>query len=322
MQPLMERSLRPLFFYLSIVLLMTWAFYKKSYFRGRIMKKLLFQLDTDIHPAVFDTVVAYDGGADHVIGYGSVTPENVTPLVEGTIFTRAPKEKQFTALFVGGSNMTAGQELFKAVQKNFFADFRVSVMLDSNGSNTTAAAAVAKLITSSAIKGKKAVILAGTGPVGQRAAVMMAKEGVTEVVVVSRKMSRAKAVCEDMKNNFNVELVPAEATDCDTNGKLIEDAQIVFATGAAGIELIKPEHWENNSNIELIADANATPPLGIGGTDMMDKGNERHGKIIWGAIGFGTLKLAVHKACIKKLFESNDQLLDAEEIFDIAKSMV
>jgi hypothetical protein len=322
MQPLMERSLRPLFFYLSIVLLMTWAFYKKSYFRGRIMKKLLFQLDTDIHPAVFDTVVAYDGGADHVVGYGSVTPENVTPLVEGTIFTRAPKEKQFTALFVGGSNMTAGQELFKAVQKNFFADFRVSVMLDSNGSNTTAAAAVAKLITSSAIKGKKAVILAGTGPVGQRAAVMMAKEGVTEVVVVSRKMSRAKAVCEDMKNNFNVELVPAEATDCDTNGKLIEDAQIVFATGAAGIELIKPEHWENNSNIELIADANATPPLGIGGTDMMDKGNERHGKIVWGAIGFGTLKLAVHKACIKKLFESNDQLLDAEEIFDIAKSMV
>ena len=81
------------------------------------------------------------------------------------------------------------------------------------------------------------------------------------------------------------------------------------------------DRTNDNSNIELIADANATPPLGIGGTDMMDKGNERHGKIVWGAIGFGTLKLAVHKACIQKLFESNDQLLDAEEIFDIAKSM-
>ncbi len=285
------------------------------------MKKLLFQLDTDIHPAVFDTVVAYDGGADHVIGHGNVTPENVTPLVEGAIFTRAPKEKQFTAIFVGGSSMAAGQKLFEAVQKNFFADFRVSVMLDSNGSNTTAAAGVAKLMTSGEIKGKKVAILAGTGPVGQRAAVMMAKEGAGEVVVGSRKISRAKAACEAMKNSFNVELVPAEATDADANGKLIEDAQIVFATGAAGIELIKPEHWENNSNIELIADANATPPIGIGGTDMMDKGNERHGKIVWGAIGFGTLKLAVHKACIQKLFESNDQLLDAEEIFDIAKSM-
>ena len=194
-------------------------------------------------------------------------------------------------------------------------------MLDSNGSNTTAAAGVAKLMTSGDVKGKKAVILAGTGPVGQRAAVMLAKEGVSEVVLVSRKIDRAQQACEDMKKSFDVELIPAEATDCDTNGKLIEDAQIVFATGAAGIELIKPEHWEKNENIELIADANATPPLGIGGTDMMDKGKERHGKIVWGAIGFGTLKLAVHKACVEKLFEKNDQLFDAEEIFDIAKSM-
>jgi len=63
------------------------------------MKKLLFQLDTDTHPAVFDTVVAYDGGADHVIGHGNCAPDNVTPLVEGAIFTRAPKEKKLTALF-------------------------------------------------------------------------------------------------------------------------------------------------------------------------------------------------------------------------------
>jgi len=35
----------------------------------------------------------------------------------------------------------------------------------------------------------------------------------------------------------------------------------------------------------------------------------------------GTLKLAVHRACIEKLFESNDQIFDAEEIFDLAKEM-
>ena len=89
------------------------------------MKKLLLQLDTDAHPAVFDTVVAYDGGADHVIGHGNVTPDNVTPLVEGSIFTRAPKDKNNTALFVGGSDMAAGEKLFKAIQRNFFGDFRV-----------------------------------------------------------------------------------------------------------------------------------------------------------------------------------------------------
>ena len=285
------------------------------------MKKLLFQLDTDAHPSVFDTVVAYDGGADHVIGHGNVNPDNVTPLVEGTIFTRAPKEKKYTAIFVGGSDMVAGEKLFKAVQKNFFYDFRVSVMLDSNGSNTTAAAGVAKLLSSGEIKGKKAVVLAGTGPVGQRAAIMLAKEGASEVIISSRQMARAEQACADMKESFNVDITPAEAADCDSRGKLIEDAQVVFATGAAGVELLKPEHWENNDNIELMADANATPPIGIGGTDMMDKGENRNGKIIWGAIGFGTLKLALHRACIEKLFESNDQLFDAEEVFALAKSM-
>ncbi|HIF50731.1 MAG TPA: methylenetetrahydrofolate dehydrogenase [Thiotrichaceae bacterium] len=285
------------------------------------MKKLLFQLDTDTHPSVFDTVVAYDGGADHVIGHANVTPDNVTPLVEGTIFTRAPKEKKNTAIFVGGSDMIAGEKLFKAVQKNFFYDFRVSIMLDSNGSNTTAAAAVAKLLSSGEIKGKKAVVLAGTGPVGQRAAIMLAKEGASSVTVSSRQMSRAEEACAGMKDSFDVDIIPAEAADCDARAKLIEDAQIVIATGAAGIELLKVEHWENNSNIELMADANATPPIGIGGTDMMDKGEDRNGKIVWGAIGFGTLKLALHRACIEKLFDSNDQLFDAEEIFSLAKTM-
>jgi hypothetical protein len=286
------------------------------------MKKLLLQFDTDQHPSVFDTVVAYDGGADHVIGYGGLTPDTVGGLVEGAIFTRPPKEKKNTAIFIGGSNVLDGTELMSAVRRKFFADFRVSIMLDSNGSNTTAAAAVARLSSSSSIAGKRAVILAGTGPVGQRAAVMLAREGAAEVVITARQMTRAQQTSQDIKNRFGIDVEPVKAFDCDDRGKAIENADIVLATGAAGVELIRPEHWQHNSRIELIADANATPPLGIGGTDMMDRGVNREGKIVWGAIGFGTLKLALHRACIARLFESNSLVLDAEEIFAIAKSMV
>lgn len=284
------------------------------------MKKLLFQFDTDPHPSTFDTVVAYDGGADHVIGHGGLTPDTIAPLVEGTIFTRAPKDKKNTAIFVGGSDMLAGQQLFAAVQKHFFPGFQVSIMLDSNGSNTTAAAGVAKLASSSNLSGKKAVVLAGTGPVGQRVAVMLAQEG-CEVSLTSRQLSRAENACRSMRERFGVELTPIEAADQDARGKAIENAQIVFATGAAGVELLKAEHWQNQDRLELLADANATPPIGIGGIDMMDKGNERHGKIIWGAIGFGAFKLALHRACIAKLFETNTQVLDAEQIFAFAKEM-
>jgi NAD(P)-dependent dehydrogenase (short-subunit alcohol dehydrogenase family) len=193
-------------------------------------------------------------------------------------------------------------------------------MLDSNGSNTTAAAGVAKLAASGTIAGKRAVVLAGTGPVGQRAAVMLAKEG-ANVSITSRQMARAEKACQDMMRRFGVELTPVEARDSDARGKAVEQAQIVFAAGAAGVELLEARHWQDNPSIELMADANATPPIGIGGTDMMDRGADRNGTIVWGAIGFGTLKLALHRACIAKLFESNDQILDAEQIFEIAKAM-
>ena len=284
------------------------------------MKKLLFQFDTDAFAASFDSVVAYDGGADHVLTHANVTPDNVTALVEGCIFTRAPKDKKNTAIFIGGSNVIAGQQLLAAVQNTFFMNFKVSVMLDSNGCNTTAAAGVAKLASSGTLAGKKAVVLAGTGPVGQRAAVMLAQEG-AEVSLTSRSVENAAKACEAMQQRFGVNLTPIAAPDGDSRGEAIKAANIVFATGAAGIELLKPEHWENNNSLEMLADANATPPLGLGGTDMMDKGYERHGKIIWGAIGFGALKLALHRACIAQLFEDNQQVFDAEHVFALAKKM-
>jgi hypothetical protein len=284
------------------------------------MKKLLFQFDTDPHPSVFDTVVAYDGGADHVIGFGGLTPDTISGLVEGAIFTRPPKEKKNTAIFIGGSDMIAGQNLLKAVQSKFFTGFQVSVMLDSNGGNTTAAAAIAKLAVSGPLAGKKAVVLAGTGPVGQRAAVMLSREG-AEVSMTGRKMTKVVEACQAMEARFGVNITPIEAADQDARGKAIENANIVFATGAAGIELIGFEHWQANPNIELIADANATPPIGIGGIDVFDKGQNRHGKIIWGALGFGPLKLELHRACIDQLFTDNKLVFDAENIFELAKKM-
>jgi len=285
------------------------------------MKKLLFQLDTDGHASVFDTVVGFDGGADHVIGHGNCTPDNVRGLVEGAIFTRSPKEKKNTALFIGGSNMAAGEALLDAVQEVFFADFRVSVMLDSNGSNTTAAAAVARIVASCGdLQDKKAVILAGTGPVGLRAAVMMTREG-AQVTVTSRKAERAEQAAAQINDRFGVDISAAGAATDEDRAEVCKGANIIVATGAAGRQLLAENDWRDNPDLEVVVDANATPPLGIEGLDMMDKGKERHGKIAWGAIGFGTLKLALHRACIGRLFESTDQILDVDEIFALAKTM-
>jgi hypothetical protein len=284
------------------------------------MKKLLFLLDTDPYPSVFDTVVGYDGGADRVTGYANVTTDNVGVLVDGTIFTRGGKDKQNTAIFVGGSDMAKGEALLKAVQKKFFAPFRVSVMLDPNGSNTTAAAGVALLAKATKLKGKKAVVLAGTGPVGMRAAALLAQEG-AEVSLTSRSKERAEKAAQAIEARFGVKVKPVQGADEAARAKDLEGAQIVFAAGAIGVELVKTSHWEGNRTIEAVADVNAQPPLGLEGIEATDKGKERDGKICFGALGIGGLKLKLHRACIGQLFENSEQVLDAEHIYALAKKM-
>ncbi len=284
------------------------------------MKKLLFLLDTDPYPSVFDTVVAYDGGADRVAGYANVTPDNVGALVDGTIFTRGGKEKQNTAIFVGGGDITKGEALFAAVKKKFFGPFRVSAMLDSNGSNTTAAAGVALLAKAGKLKGKKAVVLAGTGPVGMRAAAFFGQEG-AEVAITSRAQTRADNAAKAIESRFGVKVKPIEAKDDEARAKAVKDADIVFAAGAIGVQLLKTQDWQNNAHIAMLADVNAQPPLGIEGVEATDKGKDRHGKTAFGALGIGGLKLKLHRGCIGQLFESSEGVLDAEEIYKLAKGM-
>ena len=284
------------------------------------MKKLLIQLDTDEKPSTFDVVVAYDGGADHVVSYGGVTPDNVQGMVEGAIFTRKPDEKKNTALFIGGSSMDKGHALLEAVKQCFFADFRVSVMLDSNGSNTTAAAAVIRTEQSTEVKGRRAVILAGTGPVGQRAAAMLAQSG-ADVTITSRSLENAQRIVQGLADRFSVQVKGIAAATPEARGEAVQQADIVLATGSSGVELLEEKYWRDNKTIKALTDANATPPLGITGIKMYDKGVEYCGKIAWGAIGFGALKLKLHRACIDRLFTSNHEIMDAEDIYKLGREM-
>jgi hypothetical protein len=285
------------------------------------MKKLLYQFDTDALPSVFDNVVGYDGGADHISAYGGVNAANVGGLVEGAIFTRPPKDKKNTAIFVGGSNALQGEAVLGAIRSKFFAKFRVSIMFDCNGSNTTAAAAIAWLAHGRTLSSKRAVVLGGSGPVGQRAAALLAREG-AKVAITGRKRAIVQTACDLIKSRFGFDVEAIEASSNSERSAALEGAHIVLATGASGVILLDAKQWQENVSLELVADANASPPAGIAGVGLSDRGTSSHGKILFGPLGFGALKLAVHRACIARLFEQNDLVLDAEEIYGIAKGMV
>jgi methylenetetrahydrofolate/methylenetetrahydromethanopterin dehydrogenase (NADP+) len=95
-------------------------------------------------------------------------------------------------------------------------------------------------------------------------------------------------------------------------------AELLMNAGPPGVCLIPRDAWAGRAGLRAVADVNAVPPLGIEGIDARDDGVEREGMIAFGALGVGNLKMKIHKACVARLFEKNDLILDAETISEVA----
>ena len=284
--------------------------------------RILIQLDSDPHASVFDRVVAVDAGVEHLFSYSGVRPDEVQALVHGAIFTRGPKDLHRTAIFVGGSDVRTGEAILAEVRRTLMPKYglSVSVMLDSNGCNTTAAAAVRAASRHMDLASTGALVLGGTGPVGQRVARLLARQG-ADVAIGSRQIARAEEVCSAIRQTYPHAKIRAvsTATAADAPGAL-EGRTLAIAAGAAGVVLLPSKVW-TAAGLRLVIDLNAVPPLGIEGVDAGDAGVDCSGTLCYGAIGVGGTKMKIHRAAIAGLFESNKRTLDAEEIYDLASTI-
>ncbi len=291
--------------------------------------KILIQFDPDPQTSTFDSVVAIDSGVDQLFRHNAVTEAQVQGLVHGAIFTRGVDDLKSTALFFGGSDVQSTEALVAQAKSSFFGPMRVSLMSDPNGCNTTAAAAVLCAQKHIDFKQKKITILAGTGPVGMRIAHLIggpataggdSTHGAT-IKVCSRTVAKAESVCNQLNINLpEANFIPWETSNSDQTESAVSDAHVVFAAGAAGVELLDTR-WQRLSKLEVAIDLNGVPPAGIAGIGAMDKAKRFGQTICYGAIGVGGLKMKIHRSAIQKLFQSNDQTLEVEEIFAIGKKI-
>ncbi|MEX1042160.1 MAG: NADP-dependent methylenetetrahydromethanopterin/methylenetetrahydrofolate dehydrogenase [Pirellulaceae bacterium] len=278
------------------------------------MKKILLQLDCDPQPSVFDSVVAVDADIDALFRHGNVDPRQVRDLVHGLMFTRAPRDLNNSAIFIGGSNVMVAESLLKEVKESFFGPLRVSVMFDANGSNTTAAAAIVCAARHLKLAETTAVVLAGTGPVGQRAARLLLRQGAT-VRLASRSLERAESVVESLKERYPSGNIQPVVNDQLSDA--LAGAQLILSAGAAGVQMLEATIRKNLPDLKVAIDLNAVPPGGLEGIEPHDNATDRDGQICYGAIGVGGPKMKIHKQALSRLFEQNDLVLDAEEIFDL-----
>ena len=286
------------------------------------MKKILAYVTPEKHASLFDVIVAYDSGADVVVPYTEITAGDMRDIIHSCVFTRHSDDLKNTAIFIGGHDVDRGEELLNSILKTFSelpSFLRVSVAIDPDGAYTTSSACVVKIKNSlrEDLSGLNSTILAGTGPVGQRIAVLLSREG-CNVTLTSRKLERAENVCEMIKRRYNVEIKPFEAKNDETTEEAISDSDIVVTTGPEGVQILPRKIW-SKSPVRVMADVNAVPPYGVEGIDARNDCKEiEKGKTGIGALAIGRLKMKCHHEVVKRLFEEKGVVFDLERVYEIA----
>ena len=96
---------------------------------------------------------------------------------------------------------------------------------------------------------------------------------------------------------------------------------LVVAAGAAGAVLLPKKIRDTAKGLKVAIDLNGVPPAGIEGVELFDAGADRDGTVCYGAIGVGNTKMKVHRAAVAKLFTANNLVMDAEEVYALAREL-
>ncbi|MEC8085734.1 MAG: NAD(P)-dependent methylenetetrahydromethanopterin dehydrogenase [Pseudomonadota bacterium] len=292
---------------------------------------LLHMITPEKNISPFDANMAFDAGWDSIIPYTNVTMEEIQALVQDTIFSRSPSTvSKRTAIFIGGRDTHIAMDMLEETKKHMVPPFEVPVFADPSGAFTTAAGMVAK--TEKALKDKfnldfenlKIAILGGTGPVGVASAVISSKAG-NDVILIGRNQEKTEKVVEmcNVKYGSNSVVVGLD----ENKSTILSDVDVVFNTGAAGIQLMDDSLVKASSQIKICADVNAVPPSGIAGVEanddvvkMENASNDCYGI---GALAIGNIKYKSQHDCLKLMYTSDKPVfLHFEHAFEFAQKDV
>jgi methylene-tetrahydromethanopterin dehydrogenase len=291
---------------------------------------ILHMLTTAKNLSPFDVNMAMDAGWVSAVPYINVETSEIQGLIQDAIFSRSAKNLKRTAIFIGGRDTKQALDMLKMAKQAMVPPFEVSVFADPSGAFTTAAGMMAAVERELAAKfnttlaGKNMLALGGTGPVGQAAAVIAAKAG-ANVRIIGRQLEKAQHIADMCNNDFGGSNITAGA-DAD-KGEYIKTADIVVATGAAGIELLSAELVAYAPQLKVAADVNAVPPAGIAGVDAFANGtsiaSSTSGAVGIGALAIGNIKYQAQNRLLKQMIETDKPLyLHFEHAFEVAREYV
>lgn len=293
----------------------------------------MFTPEKNLSP--FDVNMAVDAGWISTAPYTHVETGDIPTLVQDAIFSRGPSGVRRTGLFIGGRDVKTAMDMMNLAKKSMVPPFEVSVFADPSGSFTTAAAMVALAENGLSkhglgFEGANVLCLGGTGPVGQIAAVLAAQSG-AHVKIIGRQLEKAQAIAALCNTEYGGGKTKIEGDADAKKAELILKADVVFATAAAGIQVLSAELVAAAPKLKVAADVNAVPPSGIAGLDAFHKGapikGSNSGAVGLGALAIGNLKYLTQNKLLTVMRYQNRKsdrpvYLHYEHAFEVARGLI
>lgn len=279
----------------------------------------------------FDVNMAVDAGYQVVVPYADVGIDNIAALTQDAIFSRGPKDLARTGIFIGGRDVVLAADMLSRSREAMVPPFEVSVFADPSGSYTTAAALVATVewhlqrTHATGLAGKQILVLGGTGPVGVIAGVLAARAGAQVAIASSRGLPAAQSASDRINVRFGVQTTGADAQSADALDAVLARSDAVFATAAAGVQVMNARQVDAAARLLIAADVNAVPPAGIDGVGVMDDGKRfgKRGALGIGALAIGNVKYQVQRRLFEQMLAATQPLhLGFEQAFALAREVL
>ncbi|OUL80093.1 NAD(P)-dependent methylenetetrahydromethanopterin dehydrogenase [Paraburkholderia hospita] len=282
----------------------------------------------------FDVNMAADAGYQIVVPYCGVDVRNVVQLTQDAIFSRGPKGVSRTGIFIGGRDVMLAADMLDRAREAMVPPFEVSVFADPSGAYTTSGALVAlvechlKVQHGEELKDKHVLILGGTGAVGRVTAAIAATLGAHVTIASHSDAARAERASHDVDERFGIKTSGVGTGTPQTLHAALTHADIVFATAAAGVQVMSAADLAQAPRLLIAADVNAVPPEGIAGVNVMDDGKPLGGAVRPDAIGIGALAIGnvkyqvEHRLFTRMRTAGKPAYFGFTEAFDEARAVV
>jgi methylene-tetrahydromethanopterin dehydrogenase len=282
------------------------------------------------HMSPFDVNMALDAGFDAAIPYTNVTIEDVKGLVQDAIFSRGPEGVKRTGMFIGGKRAIEALDMLDRAKKAMVPPFEISVFADPAGSFTTAAAMVACVDKAlmdnfrTDLNGKRTAVFGGTGVVGFASAVIAAMQGAEATLIGYDGPDRVRRLADEANARFEVKMSYADGSTEEQNSALAEAADVIFAAGPAGKQLLSLAQLKRAKSLLVVTDVNAVPPAGIEGVGVNDNAKPIPGTkaVGIGALAVGNVKYKTEAGLFDQMIKSEKPIyLDFRDAYALAQKL-